>query len=154
MIRLNQNITWRSIFGTDNPDTRMRDIELIVRFLALWKDSDRYAKPMKGFLNSFMAEHQCESATELYETIFIDTVEQVAQNLGSRPFHPTRGINAAIFDSVMVAFARASSVPADIKDRFRILRDNPSYQDAISDHTTDVDKVKTRISSAQEVLFG
>ena len=154
VIKLNQNRTWRSIFGTDRPDARKRDIELIVRFLALWEDSDRYTKPMKEFLNSFMAQHQWDSTTEPYEAIFVSTVEQVAQNLGSRPFHPTRGINAAIFDSAMVAFARASSVPADIKDRFLGLLDNPSYKDAISDHTTDVDKVKTRIRSAQEVLFG
>ena len=154
MVKLNQNPTWRSIFGTDKPDARMRDIELIVRFLALWEESDSYAKPMKGFLNSFMAQHQWNSTTDPYETIFISTVEQVARNLGSRPFHPTRGINAAIFDSVMVAFARASSVPSDIKDRFRRLLDNPSYEDAIGDHTTDVEKVKTRLKSAQEVLFG
>ena len=153
VVELNKNLTWRAIFGSDKPDPRMRDIELIVRFLALSKDSDLYAKPMKAFLNSFMAQHQWESTTEPYQTIFTSTVEKVAQSLVPRPFHPTRGINAAIFDSVMVAFARSSSTPADVKARFQELLKNPSYSDATSSATTDVDTVKRRISLAQELLF-
>ena len=51
---LNCNSNWRLIFGRPVPDTRMRDIELVVRFLALFEDSAKYTKPMKTFLNAFM----------------------------------------------------------------------------------------------------
>ncbi len=153
VVELNKNPTWRAIFGTDRPDQRMRDVELVVRFFALWEDSGSYSKPMKGFLNSFMGRYQGESDVEPYRKIFVNTVENVAKSLGDKPFHRTRGINAAILDSVMVAFARSSYIPDDVRDRFQKLIENPSYSEAITPGTTAVDTVKRRISLAQEVLF-
>ena len=54
---LNSNSSWREIFGK-NKDKRQRDIELILRFLALLHDSKHYEKPMKDFLSEFMKGHQ------------------------------------------------------------------------------------------------
>ena len=153
IVKLNRNLTWRTIVGSDKLDPRMRDVELVVRFFALWKGSDSYFKPMKEFLNRFMALHKLETATELYQSTFVSTVERVAQTIGPRPFHIRRGINAAIFDSVMVAFAKSSPVPPDVKARFQELLKNPSYLEATSSATTDVDTVKRRIRLAQEILF-
>ena len=153
VVELNKVPTWRAIFGSDRPDPRMRDIELVVRFLALWKYSHEYTRPMKEFLNSFMARHRSEPEKELFQNVFVTTVKKVVESLGARPFHIRRGINAAVFDSVMVAFARSSSVPPDVKDRFQKLIENPSYSEAIASGTTEVDTVKRRISLAQEVLF-
>jgi hypothetical protein len=153
VVELNENSTWRTIFGSSKPDPRMRDVELIVRFFALWEDSGAYSKPMKGFLNAFMDKRQWESDVEPYRKIFVNTVENVAKSLGDKPFHRTRGINAAILDSVMVAFAKSSSIPEDIPARFQSLKEDLGYQDAISVHTTDDEKVASRVRLAEEVLF-
>ena len=153
IIRLNKDPIWRQIFGSSDPDQRMRDVELITRFLALLKDGDSYIKPMKEFLNRFMSRNQREKSAEPYRSIFTSTVEQIADSLGSKPFHISRGINAAVFDSVMVAFAQSRSVPDDITDRFSELLDNASYQEDTSSATTDVDTVKRRIKTAREILF-
>lgn len=152
--QLNNDPTWRTVFGVDTPDPRMRDAELIVRFFALWEDTDLYTKPMKQFLNTFMARHQSDADTDSYRLTFLETVKRVADSLGPKPFHIKRGINAAVFDSVMVAFAGSFSRPSDILTRFWALLANPSYSDATSSATTDVDTVKRRISLAREVLFG
>ena len=154
MVYLNKDATWRRyIFGSRNPDTRMRDIELVVRFLALFEESDSYTKPMKQFLSNYMAKHQPDKEKEPYQSTFLSTVKRVYESLGTKPFNIRRGINVAICDSVMVAFARSASSPSDIADRFQALLKNPSYVDAITQHTTDVDKVKNRIKLAQEILF-
>lgn len=153
MINLNEDTIWRYIFGPSELDPRMRDLELIVRFLALFEGADAYAKPMKQFLNNFMAEHQWDSAREPYQGTFLNTVGRVYKSLGHRPFHIKRGINVAVFDSVMIAFAQSTTTPDNIPDRYQKLLANPSYQEAISSGTTDVDTVKGRIKLAQEILF-
>lgn len=150
---LNKNSKWRQIVGTQNPDPRMRDVELIVRFLALFERSDGYQKPMKQFLNDYMKRHRNESSTEPYKDIFQNTVNKVLDSLGPKPFHLKRGINVAVFDGVMVAFAKSTKVPADIKDRFQRLLNEQRFKEAIKVHTTDVDKVATRMNLAWNILF-
>ena len=153
IIELNQDSTWRRIFGSSDADARMRDIELIIRFLALCEGVESYAKPMKQFLSDYMAAHQLDTEREPYASKFLGTIKQIYETLGSRPFHIKRGINVAVFDSVAIGFARSTSVPRDITRRFEKLLANPSYEETISSHTTDVDIVKRRIRLAQERLF-
>lgn len=151
--KLNANTTWRRIVGTMTPDPRMRDLELVVRFLALFDKRAEYTKPMKQFLNNYMAKHQHDRRPEPYQGVFLKTVRRVHDSLGSKPFHVKRGINVAVFDSIMVAFARSTTVPDDIQDRFQKLLRNSSYDADVSSGTTDVDTVKRRIQTAQEILF-
>lgn len=153
IIELNKDATWRYIFGSREPDSRMRDVELIVRFLALYERDKSYEKPMKQFLNNYMGAHQEEKGEEPYASTFLNAVKRVYDSLGPRPFHIRRGINVAVFDSVTIAFARATSIPDNIKDRFQRLLANPSYDETITAGTTDVDTVKRRIELAQETLF-
>lgn len=150
---LNKNSKWREITGVINPDVRMRDVELIVRFLALLERGDSYEKPMKQFLNKYMKRHRKVTKTEPYAKVFLDTANKVIKSLGPKPFHLKRGINAAVFDCVMVAFSQSTKIPKDIKVRFEKLKENPSFKDAISVHTTDVDRVTTRMKLARRVLF-
>ena len=150
---LNKDSTWREIVGIGNADPRMRDIELIVRFLALLERGDSYEKPMKQFLNDYMRRHRREAKRELYASAFLNTAKKVLKSLGPKPFHLKRGINVAIFDCVMIAFAQSTKIPGDIKVRFSKLKENPSFQEAIRLHTTDVDRVKTRMKLARKILF-
>lgn len=153
MVELNSHHRWREIFGTKEPDPRMRDVELIIRFFALDTESATYTKPMKEFMNTFMGGHRWDSEKEPYQAKFVDTVRRVVDHLGSRPFHIKRGINAAVFDSVMVAFSQSSYVPENVRDRFQRLLRNSRFVEAITAGTTDVDTVKSRIGLAQEILF-
>ncbi|OGP55548.1 MAG: hypothetical protein A2Y65_00895 [Deltaproteobacteria bacterium RBG_13_52_11] len=153
LLELNKNPMWRAIFGKSQPDSRMRDVELIVRFFALFDDSYPYTKPMKQFLNTFMGLHQQDISRDPYETVFLTTIKKVHDSLGKKPFHVKRGINVAAFDSVMVAFARSTLVPSDVSLRYEQLKANPSYAETISSATTDELSVRRRIQLAQEILF-
>ena len=153
LIAVNKEPMWRKIFGTPQPDARMRDIELIVRFLALSEGSGSYGKPMKQFINDYMVFHQRESSLEEYRRIFRESAQQVVDFLGERPFHIRRGINAAVFDSVMVAFARSNSIPDDILERYEVLKKDQRFIDSTTASTTDVNTVQERLVLAHRVLF-
>ena len=147
---LNADPTWRKIFGKLQADSRMRDVELILRFLAL--SEMQYEKPMKAFINLFMGRHKSTTVPVL-ANLFLDTVNRVHVALGDRPFHISRGINSSVFDSVMVAFGKCTEQPTDIQNRYHRLITDAEYRKLIYVSTTDADTVKARIAMALKVLF-
>ncbi len=153
LVEMNKEQAWRDIFGTPQSDARMRDVELIVRFLALYERSDSYIKPMKKFISDYMAIHQREPNTEDYRRIFRESTRQVVDSLGEKPFHIRRGLNVAVFDSVMVAFAKSSSIPPDIQERYEILKQNQKFIASTTASTTDVNTVQERLGLAYRVLL-
>lgn len=149
---LNKLEAWRAVFGKSSLDARMRDVELIARFLAL-NDSE-YKKPMKQFITGFMFRHRHLADNEEYKNSFTQTITTVYEKLGAKPFHIRRGLNAAVFDSVMVAFSKDLDCPPDIRSKYNTLIKREDYWDKVSSATTDEDTVRERIRIAQEALFG
>ncbi|HUT74437.1 MAG TPA: DUF262 domain-containing protein [Armatimonadota bacterium] len=156
LVKLNELAEWRLIFGKTLPDKRQRDIELILRFLALHHDAHRYDRPMKDFLSNYMRTHQSDQdASRAYTKLFANTTTAVLDSLGERPFHIRAGLNAAVFDSVYAAFARhATAIPPDIKGRYHRLVSDKEYQAAVSSATTDREVVTKRLALADKTLFG
>ena len=156
LVALNQIPEWRKILGKDTPDRRKRDIELLVRFLAM-RDRSGYQKPMKDFLSTFMRKNRDASIEALTasEQIFQSTCSRLIAALGERPFHVRAGLNAAVYDAVMVAFSEhLGAVPPDIKDRYgRLLKDD-GFDGNTRHGTTDVDTIRGRFAKAEAVLFG
>lgn len=154
---INRLPAWRKILGRDQPDTRKRDRELILRFLALHASADAYKTPMKEYLNRFMKKNRHASAGRLAasKALFERTCEDVVESLGERPFHVRKALNAAVFDAVMVAFSRhPGDVPEDASVRYRRLVRNQEFEEHTRIHTTDVDVVHSRLEQAEEALFG
>jgi len=153
---LNRDPSWRDVFGKREPDKRQRDIELILRFLALYYEGDKYSKPMKGFLSDFMARNK---RGEIYplakcKTLFLKTAEAVGTSLNKRPFHIKAGLNAAMFDAVFVAFAKhLKKIPSNIGQRYQQLKVDDVMNALVSSATTDEDVVKKRHKRVQKILF-
>lgn len=153
---INENKDWREIFGKQGSDNRMRDVELILRFLALYYKGDNYTKSMKEFLNKFMKSNRegQKVALEEIKHIFSATMKNILEFLGSRPFNIRTGLNAAVFDSVSVAFAdNIEAIPKNIKEKYEKLINDHEFIDCTTDHTTDVDVVKSRRERAISILF-
>lgn len=148
---------WRKLFGRIKIDKRLRDVELILRFFALFYSEAAYRKPMKEFLNSFMKARKSCGQPEIkkYRNLFEETTDALCAHLGEKPFHIHAGLNAAVFDAVCCAFARdLHRIPRDIKRRFKKLLNDDGFKQAVSSATTDEDTVKTRMKTANDVLFG
>lgn len=159
--KLNALPDWRSILGRKRPDARMRDVELILRLLALLNDGTNYKHPMKQFLNAFIKAHKelDDGETQKYTKQFADTAKAIVKALGERPFHIHRGLNAAVCDSVFISFARhlndADGIDkTGMKSHFKKLVADEKYAEYTTKATTNDEVVPSRINMAEEALFG
>ena len=154
LVTMNGAGDWRRIFGRAEPDARRRDVELILRFLAL--QAATYSKPMKDFLTRYMRGHKNASDDKLesFCKLFDSTCRAVVAALGDRPFHVRAGLNAAVFDAVMSAFAKhPDQAPSDVVNRYRALIADEEFDRYTRSGTTDVEVVKRRLELADKRLF-
>lgn len=150
---LNRRSTWREIYGPVSK--RAKDQELILRFFALLFKEGEYVRPMKSFLNKYVEfNRHCErqTARELTE-VFDKTIELVRTALGDKPFRPQGNINAAVFDSVMVALARRQRTgplkdTADVHRIYDQLLENKDFQKAYSKATANLESLHGRLDRA------
>jgi uncharacterized protein with ParB-like and HNH nuclease domain len=153
--KLNVLPAWRRIVGKSNPDSRQKDIELILRFFALL-DHSHYQKPMKDFLSKFMKANrdQGQKVLQQFRKLFTTTCTSIVNHLGDKPFHIRAGLNSAVLDCVMVSFANNfDAIPQDIQQRYRSLLHDGDFLKNVSSATTDEDVVKSRFQLAAQKLF-
>jgi uncharacterized protein with ParB-like and HNH nuclease domain len=150
---LNEYPPWRQIYGRKSG--RLKDQELILRFLAFYFEGDKYERPMKEFLNKFSQSHR--KADDLFlqsaQNEFTNTIDVVLKSIGPRAFRPIGPFNAAVFDSVMVGLARRldkSDIekPEVVRDAYFQLLEDPEYQALISQSTSDENNVRIRVKKA------
>jgi uncharacterized protein with ParB-like and HNH nuclease domain len=154
---LNNNESWRALFGAVSK--RMRDRELILRFLALYYRGEQYEKPIKGFLNKYMAgnKHLRREPADEIRRVFGDTVETVRRYLGDDAFKPRKAFIAALFDAVMVGVARRLD-KGEVQDgealrrQYDKLMKSKRFIKATTSHTSDEDNLKSRIKLATEAF--
>ena len=154
---LNKDEHWRKIYGPDDP--RMRDQELILRFLAFYYDSPYYKSPLVFFLNRFMKHHRdlLPARAKEMANLFALTVEAVFRAVGPGAFRPSRALNAAVFDSVMVGVTRRLSKnrildSARLKQAYDDLVKNPLFLEACGRGTAGEERVRERLRLADEAF--
>jgi hypothetical protein len=153
---LNEYPEWKKLIDKKVADPRLKDVELILRFIALHNKLNAYEKPLKEFLSKFMRDHKKADDAFLNQTriTFEQTCNAIRGALDPKPFNFTRSINPALFDSVMVAFSKnLDNIPADIKDKYRLLINDQQFKDDCRDATTDVNVLKRRCETAERILF-
>ena len=75
LFELNKNNAWRKLYGLEKEDTRMKDLELILRFFALNKE-DVYRSEQKSFtLKQLLNEEMAQNIKELSEKIRKEEVQ-------------------------------------------------------------------------------
>ena len=150
---LNKLNAWRSVFASEN--IRAKDEELILRFLALYRNNEHYSRPMAGFLNKFSEEMNKVDETELtrLSQIFKTTIEKVNSAIGPRAFRIIRALNAAAFDAIMVGLAKRlelSPEPADddVLSAHNRLVNNNDFKQLCERATADESNVRNRLALA------
>jgi hypothetical protein len=153
LIELNQNSAWRAIYGRRS--NRLKDDELILRFLAMRFARSTYFRPMEKFLNEFMAKNRdLAVVTEQQATgAFVPTIELVRTSVGEKAFRLGRPLNAAVYDSVMVGIAERLD-KGQVMDETSVLAAytgllaDDNYVQACSRATADRERVSTRMRLA------
>ena len=154
---LNLEPHWRSLLGQQKPDLHMRDAEVLLRGLAIWKLGSSYKPSMVRFLNEFSA------ATKKYSDDEISAILAVARRVLALLSVSHRGafltkqqkFSAPRFEAIFAVAAeqieRDSEWSIDPMWLTR-LTDSDEFQAHSLDKTTDGVNVKGRIDVAKQLL--
>ena len=172
LFELNKDEKWRNLFGTNNEDSRMRDLELILRFFVLKDpgvmDSSMTQISLKKTLNEYMETHKNDSPERIdrYRKEFLDTISFIMDHIGtdafknynekkdkfSKKFHP------AIYDAIMIAAFKVKEMGIDCQyvsaEVHKSIFENSDFKNAISNRTTNIENIRLRVRIAASVLFG
>ncbi len=153
---LNTNEHWRAIYG--KPNSRLKDHELILRFFALYSGYDKYKKPLKTFINTYCAKNRSLTNTEIpaLRYRFERAINKIHQAIGDKAFRPENALNAAVFDSIMIAVAKRLE-KGDInnsllKNTYNELLSSSEFKKYITQSTSDENAVIGRIKMAIESI--
>lgn len=169
LFELNENPKWRVLFGNDKADSRMRDIECILRFFVMKsqkvRDSEAKQISLKKTLNDFMGEfiNAPENLIDEFRLDFIKTMDKIYDNIGKNAFRNyskgkyTKKFHPAIFDSIAVAIydeikSGNNDFAVNAEKHIDLLLDE-EFKKSCSIRTTDVDNIKKRIQLAKEYLI-
>lgn len=156
--KLNLNADWRALYGKKS--ARLKDLELILRFFALHFYSASYRRPMKDFLNRYMATNRAldkQSDAEL-TTLFQSTVSAIRTHLGQRAFRLKSAVNAAVLDAIMVGVAARLAngpirQPTLLADAHKTLLADLAFVEASVKATADEENVKVRLSKSRAAFM-
>jgi hypothetical protein len=151
--KLNDFAAWRKLFG--GKSSRLKDMEMILRFFAFYYHQNNYRSPMKDFLNRYMASNKNLTNQDEDEltTVFERTTAAIVKGIGEKAFRPVRAVNAAVIDSLMVGVARRLSTgpirkPERLRKHYDALLQNREYRNSVETGTSQEANVKNRLELA------
>jgi hypothetical protein len=155
--QLNETPAWRELYGKTSQ--RLKDQELILRFLALYFDAHIYERPMADFMSKFIARHAESGPSFLKEcsAMFANTIEVAYKSLDRKAFKLGKVLNAAVYDSVMVGIARRLAAgsapnPKNVLKAYNSLLNDVDYIESVSRSTADEAFVAKRLEKATKAM--
>lgn len=163
------------LLGLIHPDRRMKDVELVLRFVSFYHNTHiNYKSPIKNFLNNEMARFQniSDKDSEQLRVVFKNAVSIIKSLFGENSFkryyrgneHDPSGywektrFNTSLYDILMDSFARAdkNNVYANldaIREAFiALMTTDNDFIDAIEIGTSEERKVVRRFDKWRNVL--
>ncbi len=156
---LNDDENWRAIFG-EKRNARLKDQELVLRAVAMFSRREKYASPMRDFLNDFVSGSVETSELKRLSHLFREAIKICNMTKGKVAFRPIRALNAAVFEAVMVGIAeRIASNPQAVDISavdvcYDHLLQNSTFMRACERATATDESVKTRQRLAIEAFKG
>lgn len=155
---LNENANWRVLFGPKH--SRYKDVETILRFMALYDEHNTYKAPMPSFLDKYMEKNRNLPQERLNELrgLFEQTTE-LLKNCDPKLFKTGGTFLLSKFDSVMVGIAKAlkSGVSLDratLVGKLNLLLKDEGYIRATNEFINDTENVINRVDIAIQIFSG
>lgn len=158
---------FRGALDRAQPDLRMRDHELVLRFFTLRDSLPNYRPPLKGLLNRFMDRRRRMAPEEVgsLRTTFTSTASAVYGVFGSASFRRVSSgghrlesnVNRALFDSQMLCFS-FHDADSLVGRRSELLRGqaqlltNDEFQESIELATADRSRLLTRLHMTADMM--
>lgn len=156
---LNQNDTWRKIYGKPE-DGKFKDVEIILRSFALLCNNDNYNGSMNKFINQFAKKAMSfsEQETEYFRNLFISFLDSCSE-LPRELFATKKGeLNASLFDCVFTVVAEdyyknQTLITRKLSaDSICSLKKDPEFEEAITHSTSHTKVVAKRLEKARMYL--
>lgn len=169
---------WRNLFKNSEEDSRMSDVELILRMFAFaylpkQKESAQKQINLVKYLNIFMKRNgdldvisENELQTQFQEILdfFNDVFDGNFFRNGKKDDSGiifSKKVNPTIADAVYSATKYIREIKGldnyrklNMVERYEKLIGDDLFQDAISKRTTNIEKIKIRMNKATEILYG
>jgi hypothetical protein len=156
---MNESARWRELTGSAEADSRMKDIEVILRSFALAQNVDVYSGSMNGFLNRFcktaqnMTNDQVQKALETWGWFL-----RLTEGLPNDAFHLTTSgrFSTLFFESVFAASVRlrngSTNDPVLTNEKLQSIA--AKLGDFAQEGATKTKNVKLRYEATVSVLSG
>ena len=158
--KCNEDRNWRKILGGE-PDQRQKDVEIILRMLALANGHEGFKKPLTKFINDFckLTKNDTPLADSIAATFskFAQSVSVIERDLYLEP--KSKRVSVPILESLFVASSENAvrnknpnlyvPIPTTAASR---LRSHADFESFFTGKTTDVESVKGRIKTAKGVM--
>ena len=148
----NLDPNWRKIIGRPEPDRHERDVEIVLRLMALYVTGDNYETPMKKFLNTAMKNNRKGQGerTRRFFRHFPDVTRYIVENMGEKPFSPRGPLSVAILDAVFTALmTKWPRLVDNPKGKLKELLNDKQFVDYSSSRTADTEILKKRLGLAR-----
>ena len=159
IVRLNSSEEWRSLLGKPTQDLHSKDIELILRSIALLIDGDKYAPKMVSFLNSFSQKTKKYSKDEInYIESLFQSFLSACSNLQEKAFFRNNRFSMTLLESVFVAvshkaFENRTTISGKIeRESFEYLKNDDEFLSYLQSGSSSSENIKGRISRAKELV--
>ena len=159
LVRLNGRDEWRNLMSKPTQDLHSKDIELILRSIALLHESENYSPKMVAFLNSFSQKtkkYTSEKIKYLYE-LFMSFIS-ACSDLGEKAFFRNNRFSTTLFESVFVAacykpFEKNELLSGKIEvESFNILKNDKMFISYLLSGSSSSENIKGRINRAKDLI--
>ena len=153
LFSLNEDSAWRRVLGSDVLDPRLRDLEILLRALAMADDSIDYRPSMVRFLNEYadLTKTFDEAAAHHDFGLLQSFIEQV-DAAGRESLLVSGRFSVPTFEAIYAGYARAlrnagNHLTVTSRD-LSAITNNAGFVEAAFDKTTDKRNVDQRIAIA------
>ena len=161
LYELNNLPKWRKILGASEPDLHMKDIEILLRGLAVLVDGEHYTPSMVKFLNQF--SNKCKTRSPERDEYFRQLFESFLEACSSLPENAFKNkrnnrFNVALYEAVFTAacaeaFAEKSVVTGALDtEQMQALEKDDEFVEASQRGTTQTKNLANRLSRAREIV--
>lgn len=167
LLELSEDPLFQQLLAFERPDRRMKDVELVLRFFAFYHGYGNYNKPLKRFLDDEMKPRRDISDTEKrrLRDIFLRSLRLAQTAFGNHVFRRFEASEAGgrwaaqpnvfLYEVVMYGFAKRADQERALRLRSDSIREaliilltqDVDFQEALTRHTSDEERVKKRFST-------
>ncbi len=145
---------WVEMYGKQ--EKRLRDQELILRFLALHYSLDEYSGDMKEFLNKFMLRNRTFDYIGYNELklLFTNTIKMIHKTIGPEAFKISKRFNTSLYEVIMLTLAEFENKISENRiRRWHVeLKENDDFKILFQARTTNRESLLRRLNFAKQML--